>query len=128
MTPQEFFDFTVNAIRAQGAPSGRPGQDGCYFFICEYRDPHGNKCAAGHHIPDAVYKPEMEGQRIADVMAQYPGFADLAPHVELLIALQLHHDEAAAITRDDDSFMERFERNVSLGAPRFGLVYTPPCA
>lgn len=54
VTHQELFDITLNAIRDQGRPSCTDTGE------CLYRGPEGSRCAAGHHIPDSLYTPDME--------------------------------------------------------------------
>jgi hypothetical protein len=53
-TRQELFNAVALALIAQRGPSFEVGKG------CMYRGPNGRKCAAGHLIPDEVYRPTME--------------------------------------------------------------------
>lgn len=127
MTPQEFFDFTVNAIRAQGEPSGRTSTI-TGKFICQYRDGAGRKCAAGFHIPDAVYLPEMEGRGVYTMLQAFDdveGLHGLREHEDLAMALQNAHDGAAK-NEPCNTFLLDFDQRARHVASVFGLAYTPP--
>lgn len=53
-TPQELFDITVRHLAKQG----KPAQIG---HMCALRSEDGKlSCAIGCHIPDELYKPEMD--------------------------------------------------------------------
>lgn len=54
-TAQEWLDFCVAAIHAQGHASVDAGRG------CVYRTIHGDKCVVGHAIPDSEYTPSIEG-------------------------------------------------------------------
>lgn len=62
---QALFDRAVKGLASQGfAPSYLPDNG-----TCAYRGEDGKRCAVGHLIPDAVYKPEMEGHNALDLLA-----------------------------------------------------------
>lgn len=63
---QALFNKAVKGLARQGfAPSYLPDGEG----TCAYRGEDGKRCALGHLIPDAVYKPEMEGHNALDLLA-----------------------------------------------------------
>lgn len=123
MTPQEFFDFTVNAIRVQGRPS--VGSDG----RCQYRGYGGAKCAAGLHITDAEYLPEMEGVGVRYLCekgrgVQLPAVHVLRDHSHLARALQAAHDNAASVSEGAPAtFMAEFEQSALYVANDYHLQY-----
>lgn len=103
MTQQEIFDTVVRALGKQGKPAlDERGK-------CLYRAPDGSKCAAGHLIPDDVYKRSMEFQTIRKVIADTPELKHLAPNSNILMDLQSAHDSGfnrGGIT-DADEFVRR---------------------
>jgi hypothetical protein len=129
MTPQEFFDKTVAAIRAQGRPSGHLVDIGSSRFTCEYRGPDGLKCAAGHHITDAEYEVQMEGRSVEGLFSMHllPESHDLNQHLSLAEHLQNAHDYSAgeAVAAYGD-FLDLFEERAKKVAEAHYLTYTPP--
>lgn len=117
MNAQEFFDKTVNAIRAQGKPSIGPNG-------CRYRGIGGLKCAVGHHITDDEYSPEMEylGCSHWEFLSMLPDGHVLKEYVRLARSMQASHDRAAR----SGNFLGDFERRVRIVAEEYELVYTPP--
>lgn len=91
MNQQQIFNTVALGIRKQGGPSlgFDPTQSGTEK-VCLYRGANGRKCAAGHVIPDAEYRPAMEGTRIGAIWG--PQDEDAAA---LLRDLQSAHDNAA---------------------------------
>ena len=90
MTKQETFDTVVEKLRAQGKKS----HNGLY---CVYRGPNGDRCAAGHLIPDHVYCREMEGLSVMDVVpdikVDMPALiSGLGYDLQLVSDLQVVHD------------------------------------
>ena len=68
-TKQETFNVVYLALKKQGSKCVIDNLDGC-GQVCVYRGPNGMKCAAGHLIPDNLYKPEFEeegGQSVTTV-------------------------------------------------------------
>lgn len=63
-TKQSLFDTVAKALLAQGGPAYNTPK-----AICMYRTPEGRKCAAGHIIPDALYRPELEGRAIETLLS-----------------------------------------------------------
>jgi hypothetical protein len=58
---------------------------------CAYRGRNGDKCAAGHLIPDEKYQPEYEGRACLNSPVG-PLIASLGHSVDLARALQCVHD------------------------------------
>ncbi len=92
MNEQEVFNTVVTHLFAQGRRASNP-DDGCF-----YRTPEGLKCAVGVLIPDALYRPDLEGTTaygisymIRDgVLPSIPGIED--DTISLLADLQIVHD------------------------------------
>lgn len=92
MTPytslQQIFDISAAHLLKQG----RAATDGS--GMCAYRAPDGCMCAVGVLIPDHLYDPSFEGQRVEVILSRIgldlvkPGLR--ADH--LLTALQKIHD------------------------------------
>lgn len=89
MTNQEVFDKVAAHLLNQGGRS-RADDDS----MCAYRNSKGQRCAIGCLIPDDVYSPKMEGQRIGSLMYDYPRLRDLFAGTDgnLLYTLQVLHD------------------------------------
>ena len=110
MNNQEFFDKTMEHLRKQGVPSARGAS-------CLYRGPEGTRCAIGFHIPDELYKPEMEGKGVGNLLGHHPELRPLFKGVseELMEELQLLHD--------NDLGTSYFEEQVEKIANRYHLTY-----
>lgn len=68
MTRQEMADFVVEKLAGQNfVQSAR--LDG---LSCLYRGPNGIKCAAGHLIPDNIYKTDFEGEVVDTLVCNHP--------------------------------------------------------
>jgi len=39
-----------------------------FNFVCAYRGDNGCKCAVGHLIPDSIYKSDMEGHGVTNIV------------------------------------------------------------
>lgn len=110
ITLQDFFDTTIRHLIQQGerAVEDYVRTDDLLGSVCRYRTPEGIKCAAGVHIPDALYEEWMEGVSILSMInpegEQFQ--ADLVPYFpshSLAQALQELHDEEASW--DDEGFI-----------------------
>lgn len=114
MTRQEVFDAAVGGVLAQGRPS--ISEDGKQ---CLYRGPDGAKCAAGHLIPDELYRPSFETQSIDVIAAEALPFETSA---SFLMQLQAAHDAAAG---DDHQgicpFLDQFRDEALDIARDYGL-------
>ena len=120
MEAQAFFDFTVNAVRAQRVPSMN-----CDTMTCFYRGPNGLKCAAGHSITDEEYLPEMESRLVYQL--NLPRTHVLVRHEDLAASLQKAHDESARASGEEEAvFLSRFEQMVERIAEAYDLKYTAP--
>lgn len=144
-TMQQMFDHVLFALRKQGIASVfiDDSFDDDSFEQCVYRDPTGNKCAAGHLIPDELYDPRMDrgdtagGGTMANILRTFPAVArhlsadeagsqDQQARAQMIFHLQLVHDGRMPRTADVDmSFWEEGMQNV---AKTYSLVYTPPAA
>lgn len=96
---QLIFNLVASAIIEQGGASALVTTDG---VVCQYRGPNGRKCAAGHLLPDADYKPEFEGKSVmADKLDELFNKEDNWPLITpnsgrgFLHELQQAHDRAA---------------------------------
>lgn len=101
-TKQETFDTVAVALVRQGGPSlGKPSAG---FGRCAYRGTNGRKCAAGHLIPDALYRKSMEGSfayegLVAEVLE------DAGHDAEFVRQLQILHDDKAQSREDDSAWL-----------------------
>ena len=85
---QEVFDIVVNHLFTQG----RPAYDGVRG--CMYRAPDGLRCAVGVLIPDDLYDKAFENNQSNFVIQKLfdAGLADWREHEDILIRLQIIHD------------------------------------
>jgi hypothetical protein len=71
---QNVFDFIVFRLVQQGHRSGAMTEqtlsDGGPRFSCMYRAADGGRCAAGQVIPDAEYKPVLEGSAVSALLGR----------------------------------------------------------
>jgi hypothetical protein len=121
-TAQELFDVALNQLRQQKQKSFTwDAPDDMAHYTCRYHSPDGMKCPVGALIPDAVYKPEMENQRVELLV-----LTDLLPselkeefvaNLELLRKLQDIHDHER---------LERWEDSFYLVSKKFNLKYATP--
>ena len=103
MNKQEIFDTVLLALRKQGKASVGPrtrgsGEDYQTSIECCYRGPDGAKCAAGHLIPDADYRIEMEGKNIYGMLELLPITSPARQifnptNISFLSSLQILHDD-----------------------------------
>lgn len=72
MNMQQAFDHIVRNLRKQNAKSYGDyiASDGLKSVGCLYRDAEGNKCAAGHCIPDDKYTKDIEGLAVNNEKVQ----------------------------------------------------------
>ncbi len=140
---QEIFNRGLTAIRQQGKPSMKPGTQACL-----YRAPDGSKCLIGHFIPDGVYNADWDDPAASQSTSGVMGLArhdnDFLtmlvsqglvsadnPHstsrLSELRELQSAHDEAG-MGGPEESFLERFEKEMARTARELGLYYEEPAA
>lgn len=123
MTAQEIFSYVKKNLLQQGCKSGYPIGDTEEFF-CQYRDRHGNKCAAGHLIRDDEYEFWMEGTVMYTFLTDTAAvlFREKCPqslkvrigsHGPLVQKLQTAHDDY-----EPHQWPERF----AIIAEEFGLL------
>ena len=110
MNNQEFFDKTLAHLKQQGVRSAGGAK-------CLYRGPNGTSCAIGFHIPDELYKSEMEGKGVGNLLGHYPELRPLFKGVSdgLMIELQSLHDNGLGTSY--------FEGQAERIAARYNLVY-----
>lgn len=115
---QQVFDFVVGRMLAQGR---RSMVTLCYGEECAYRSLDGDKCAAGHLIPDEDYNEHWEGAGVCtnllpgELNAVNEYFKDRGFNVNLISSLQSAHDGA------EDNFCAEFAAAALEIAARFGL-------
>ena len=123
MTKQEIFDTVLHALRKQGRASVRRLSDGLPTDRCVYRAANGDKCAAGHLIPDDLYDPKMEDKSFTGVSESFGTGCALgmdSSDVEFVRLLQIAHDDY--LTKG----LEHWELQMKSVAARYSLTYTPP--
>ena len=110
MNNQEFFDKTLAHLKQQGVRSAQTAR-------CLYRGPNGTKCAIGFHIPDELYKPEMEGKGVGNLLGHYPELRPLFKGVSegLMVEFQVLHG--------NDLGTSYFEARVEKIANSYKLTY-----
>ena len=117
-TRQDVFDYIVFALIQQGKPSLRPGG-------CAYRGKDGCRCAVGHLIADADYRPRFEGKNTMNILADIPSLEDWVTRgeerAELLIEIQGAHDFATADGPSGPSWLSGFRQRAREVAKRLGL-------
>jgi hypothetical protein len=116
MNKQQIFDTVIHHLRTQGIrATNAAGQ-------CVYRGENGTKCAFGVLIPDALYKPEMEGVNAYSVCERNPELGRLFPPDvrRLLSSLQSVHDMHGSFSGTD------FECALKRIASEWRLTYTEP--
>lgn len=114
MTAQEIFDKVLFSLRKQGKASTKYGR-------CMYRGPDGLKCAVGHLIEDADYRPAWEGRSVHDLLVTGAAPEHLYGNGELLSRLQHAHDSYLA-----DQGLAARETRMKEIAGNFSLVYKEP--
>lgn len=96
-TAEQEFEIVVRHLFEQGKPAlGANGN-------CVYRAPDGCKCAVGVRIPDADYRPLMEGVGVSGLLetAWANGWAlppEFEAHLHLFQQLQAVHDNSSSWT------------------------------
>ena len=124
MTKQEIFDTVLHALRKQGRASVKTHpEDGIPTDMCVYRAANGDKCAAGHLIPDDLYDPKMEDKTFIYVSKSFGTGCALgmdSSDVEFVGLLQNAHDDY--LTKG----LEHWELQMESVAARYSLTYTPP--
>jgi len=90
-TNQEAFDLVVEKLVKQGKPSVENG--GTDFVTCLYQDSEGNRCAAGHLIPDdLIGKACQIGDAWRCLSHFHDEFSKIVESNGFVARLQLAHD------------------------------------
>lgn len=96
MTTQEAFHRVYRHLLTQGHRATRYSKTN--YVSCVYRGEDGSRCAIGALIPDELYKPELEGLGVLEIMQGNQEIVALfedVPHL-LLERLQELHDHVPA--------------------------------
>jgi len=118
---QEIFDYSVSKVIKQGVQALDE------LGVCAYRGVNGTKCVFGHLIPDALYKPSMEGNNAGALLIGAPIdrvnnvralLSSLKGHVDLLRDLQAAHDNISAT-----DFVPNFRHRAETVAEMHGLTF-----
>lgn len=136
MTTQEFYDSTCAHLVAQGrqsllpqGPRALPVDPDSPFGRCAYRSPEGLKCAAGVHIPDALYEPTMESRSVTFITSEYAGLRDYFPAEDLALATELQHAHDYRDSWDDTGLSAKGRARLNVAAntasPRL-VPFFPP--
>ena len=104
MTNQEFYDKTVRHLVDQQVQAWKEG-DGCVYRL-DHAPDKPLMCAAGCHIPDHLYRPDMEGNNITNVVKDEPKLKPFFPDLDLAQQLQMVHDK-------DSSWKQRGQMGLS---------------
>lgn len=115
-TAQEAFDLVYQKLSEQGQACEDDGG------TCYYRH-QGMACAYGHLILDEDYKPEMEGQWVADLVREFGPVVtiDGDSHHKLLWNLQDAHDMFMCSNASDGN--SRWEAAMEDIAKKFNLKF-----
>ena len=113
---QDAFDKVLKAIRAQGYQRS-VNADGS----CKYRGPNGLRCAAGHLIPNSLYKASIEGVSISDarIPEEITNYFD-SVSLDLIQSMQFAHDNYL------EESITAWELRMKEIAWSYNLVYTEP--
>ena len=114
---QDAFDKVLKAIRKQNYQ-----RSATKVGSCKYRGPNGLRCAAGHLIPNNLYRKSMEGKTINSRIINMPTIGEYFKNVnsDLLSDLQSAHD------RDLKYGENNWETGMKQIAKEYNLVYTEP--
>jgi hypothetical protein len=117
---QDVFDEVLKAIRKQKYIQSNDDSKG----VCLYRGPNGLRCAAGHMIPNSLYKVQMEGKSVGRLKVIYPEIAKYFENVggDLLVDLQMAHD----IRLSSEGNSLGWETEMKQIAKDYNLIYAEP--
>jgi hypothetical protein len=116
---QDAYDKVLKAIRKQKYIQSNDSKG-----VCAYRGPDGLRCAAGHLIPNSLYRKEIEGKNIGSLKGIYTKIAKYFENVEgyLLTDLQMAHD--FRLSSEGNSL--GWETKMKQIAKDYNLIYTEP--
>jgi hypothetical protein len=119
MEAQQVYNIITTHLRKQGHKSllDKPITRNGHTVFCAYRGHGDDKCAAGVFIPNASYKPEMEGVGWYDVGNWISNAIELRGHYDLILSFQDIHDNHE---------VSHWEASFNKLAQKQGLTYTPP--
>lgn len=111
---QDAFDKVLKAIRKQNYQRS-VNTDGA----CKYRGPNGLRCAAGHLIPNSLYKVSIEGLSISNnkMPDEVKNYFD-AVSMNLIQDMQFAHDNNL------EESITAWEIRMKEIANNYGLTYT----
>jgi hypothetical protein len=117
---QDAYNKVLKSIRKQKYIQSSDDSKG----ICAYRSPNGLRCAAGHLLPNSLYRKEMEGKNIASLRGSYPKIAEYFKNVDsyLLSDLQRAHDFSLGC-KGNSLIWETKMKQIAFDC---NLVYTEP--
>jgi hypothetical protein len=129
---QLLFDRTYTAfVYERSAPAALYTPSGV-LSACLYRGPNGSRCALGLHIPDVLYKPEMECNDSNSLLESFSELAFLKPYKQLLRELQCVHDTSAVESSHylgaryaENDFTDRVACRLNSLAKLFGFTLPP---
>jgi hypothetical protein len=119
LTKQAILDGVWDWFIVTGSPAGFEMDRG----TCVYRSEDGKlRCGVGCLIPDDLYRPEMEGASVGDLMDE-PMETELAAYlgvenVSLLSKVQLLHDDLAVT---GEGFASDFRKGLLALAEKEGV-------
>ena len=118
ITPQEYFDKSVDHLRTQG----KQAYDG---NSCLYLMPNGLKCVVGSFIPDG-HDAQKFPNDFDDLMDEFPDLEGIAwpkDNPDIASILQSIHDSGRHWS--DHGFTDSGERRLANLAEDMNLIYTP---
>lgn len=103
-TAQDLFNYITVFLMKQGQASKSTTSKNADIDVCAYRGDQKRMCAVGCVLPDKFFRSAMEGQSVAllineglDRKEEKTFWKALDRHLELLLDLQLVHDEAFSL-------------------------------
>ena len=128
MTPQTIFNLSISGLIKQGKQAiNSEGR-------CQYRAPDGSKCAVGLLIQDEHYLADSESLEVTDksytqssdpvyLMCKASGIdLESRPIRDLLMDLQIMHDDYFMSMHNRESFVEYIERKSFYIAEKHALT------
>lgn len=115
---QDAYNKVLKAIRKQNyVQSEDPVTKNCV-----YRGLNNVRCAAGHLIPNSLYRKSMEGMNIDSLLVNFPIISEYFENVhdDLLSELQSAHDNHLAFGKQQWEFAMKKIANT------YGLSYMEP--
>jgi hypothetical protein len=117
---QDAYNKVLKSIRKQKYIQSSDDSKG----VCAYRSPNGLRCAAGHLLPNSLYRKEMEGRHIGALKRIYPKIAKYFENVEAYLLSELQRAHDFSLVRKGNSL--DWETKMKQIAFDYNLVYTKP--